>query len=322
MKRHTYSGIKTRMQGVQSLRWLYKTRDELVRPSNQHDSNAIIASGHLKAKSKYIPVLQSPVKELPMIFAPLGKRYEYNETEVTPSITPPLYNTTTSNESEEQETNDNSSKQSLYEQSTSFTVTKSHYSNNTPQTFHKTSTSLSTTAICRTAISEVLNDSSDKLVVVVGPCSIHDHAQALEYAHLLAQLSAEPLISSSLVLVMRAYLEKPRTTIGWKGLLNDPDLDGTFQIDKGLHVSRKLFSDITKMGVPIASELLGILAPSYLSEFLSLGAIGARTTESQVHRELASGMPFPLVSRMALTATLAWLLMRKSQQRTSTGLRE
>ncbi|KAL9606437.1 MAG: hypothetical protein Q9179_000403 [Wetmoreana sp. 5 TL-2023] len=98
--------------------------------------------------------------------------------------------------------------------------------------------------------------------------------QALEYAHLLAQLSAEPLISSSLVLVMRAYLEKPRTTIGWKGLLNDPDLDGTFQIDKGLHVSRKLFSDITKMGVPIASELLGILAPSYLSEFLDALPVG------------------------------------------------
>lgn len=140
----------------------------------------------------------------------------------------------------------------------------------------------------------MLNGLSDKLVVVVGPCSIHDPAQALEYAKLLAQLSADPFISSSLILVMRAYLEKPRTTVGWKGILNDPDLDGTFQIDKGLHVSRKLFSDITNMGVPIASELLGILSPRYLSEFLSLGAIGARTTESQVHRELASGMPFPV----------------------------
>lgn len=93
---------------------------------------------------------------------------------------------------------------------------------------------------------------------------------------------------------MRAYLEKPRTTVGWKGILNDPDLNNTFNIDKGLHVSRQLFSDITNMGVPIASELLGVLSPRYLSEFLALGAIGARTTESQVHRELASGMPFPV----------------------------
>lgn len=93
---------------------------------------------------------------------------------------------------------------------------------------------------------------------------------------------------------MRAYLEKPRTTVGWKGILNDPDLNDTFNIDKGLHLSRQLFSDITHMGMPIASELLGLLSPRYLSEFLALGAIGARTTESQVHRELASGMPFPV----------------------------
>lgn len=93
---------------------------------------------------------------------------------------------------------------------------------------------------------------------------------------------------------MRAYLEKPRTTVGWKGLLNDPDLNGTFQINKGLHISRKLFADVTEMGIPVASELLGILSPRYLAEFMSLGAIGARTTESQVHRELASGMPFPV----------------------------
>ncbi|KAL8731397.1 MAG: hypothetical protein Q9181_004325 [Wetmoreana brouardii] len=222
------------------------------------------------------------IKEIPMIVAPLEKRYEYNDIEVTPSVTPPLSNSTPPSESEERETNENSKAISLItprKLSTKFPITP---------------TSLSTTAIYRTAISKVLNGSSDKLVVVMGPCSIHDPAQALEYAQLLAQLSAEPLISSSLVLVMRAYLEKPRTTVGWKGLLNDPDLDGTFQIDKGLHVSRKLFSDITNMGVPIASELLGVLSPRYLSEFLSLGAIGARTTESQVHRELASGMPFPV----------------------------
>ena len=153
---------------------------------------------------------------------------------------------------------------------------------------------MATTADCRNAISNVLGGSSDKLIVVVGPCSIHDTAAALEYASLLANLAKNPMISSSLVIVMRAYLEKPRTTIGWKGLLNDPDLDGTFQINQGLHISRKLFSDITEMGIPVASELLGVLSPRYLAEFMSLGAIGARTTESQVHRELASGMPFPV----------------------------
>ena len=129
---------------------------------------------------------------------------------------------------------------------------------------------------------------------MVGPCSIHDIATALEYASLLVELQKNPTISSNLVIVMRAYLEKPRTTVGWKGLLNDPDLNGTFQINKGLHISRKLFADVTEMGIPVASELLGILSPRYLAEFMSLGAIGARTTESQVHRELASGMPFPV----------------------------
>jgi len=116
----------------------------------------------------------------------------------------------------------------------------------------------------------------------------------LEYSQLLLQLSKQPKIASNLVIVMRAYLEKPRTTVGWKGLLNDPDLDGGFKIDKGLHIARQLFSDITSIGMPIASELLGVLSPQYLAEYMSLGAIGARTTESQVHREIASGMPFPI----------------------------
>jgi 3-deoxy-7-phosphoheptulonate synthase len=154
--------------------------------------------------------------------------------------------------------------------------------------------SLATSTKSRADIDAVLNGTSDKLVVVVGPCSIHDPSTALEYAYLLRQLSRDPVISSNLVVVMRAYLEKPRTTVGWKGLLNDPDLDGSFNITKGLLISRQLFSDITSMGVPIATELLGILSPRYLAEFLSLGAIGARTVESQVHRELASGLNFPI----------------------------
>ena len=138
----------------------------------------------------------------------------------------------------------------------------------------------------------VLTGASDKLLVIVGPCSIHDPATALEYAALLRAL--EPSVSDSLVLVMRAYLEKPRTTVGWKGLINDPDIDESFQINKGLRVARKLFLDLTEMGVPIASEMLDTVSPQFLADCLSLAAIGARTTESQLHRELASGVSFPV----------------------------
>ncbi|KAL8972207.1 MAG: hypothetical protein Q9197_002897 [Variospora fuerteventurae] len=223
------------------------------------------------------------IKEIPMMVAPFEKKsYLYSEMEVTPSMTPPLSYSTPASDDEELSTAEKSRSLSL--------ISPRMLSAKIPIT----PTSLSTTTKCRNAISSVLAGTSDKLIVVVGPCSIHDPAQALEYAQLLAQLSTDPLISSSLILVMRAYLEKPRTTVGWKGILNDPDLNDTFNIDKGLHVSRQLFSDITNMGVPIASELLGVLSPRYLSEFLALGAIGARTTESQVHRELASGMPFPV----------------------------
>ncbi|KAL2162313.1 hypothetical protein VTH06DRAFT_7226 [Thermothelomyces fergusii] len=138
----------------------------------------------------------------------------------------------------------------------------------------------------------VIMGRSDRLLVIVGPCSIHDPATALEYAARLKALSDK--LSDDLVIIMRAYLEKPRTTVGWKGLINDPDIDGTFQINKGLRISRKLFRDLTSSGMPIASEMLDTISPQFLADFISVGAIGARTTESQLHRELASGLSFPV----------------------------
>ena len=138
----------------------------------------------------------------------------------------------------------------------------------------------------------IITGSSDRLLVVCGPCSIHDPAAALEYASRLKELSAR--LSDDLCVIMRAYLEKPRTTVGWKGLINDPDIDETFQINKGLRVSRQLFCDLTSRGVPIASEMLDTISPQFLADLISLGAIGARTTESQLHRELASGLSFPI----------------------------
>lgn len=133
---------------------------------------------------------------------------------------------------------------------------------------------------------------SDRLLVICGPCSIHDPVAALEYAGRLKELSAK--LSNDLCIIMRAYLEKPRTTVGWKGLINDPDIDETFKINKGLRVSRQLFCDLTTLGMPIASEMLDTISPQFLADLISLGAIGARTTESQLHRELASGLSFPV----------------------------
>ncbi|KAJ3387034.1 hypothetical protein HDU80_000254, partial [Chytriomyces hyalinus] len=144
----------------------------------------------------------------------------------------------------------------------------------------------------RKEISRALNGQSDKLVVIVGPCSIHDCDSALEYAKRLKKASTK--YQDSLILIMRTYLEKPRTTVGWKGLVNDPYLNGSFNINQGLFTARKLLGDITDLGVPVAVELLDTLSPCYFNEYLSWGAIGARTTESQLHRELASGVPFPV----------------------------
>jgi 3-deoxy-7-phosphoheptulonate synthase len=127
---------------------------------------------------------------------------------------------------------------------------------------------------------------------MVGPCSIHDPATALEYAGRLKKLTEE--LSSDLCIIMRAYLEKPRTTVGWKGLINDPDIDESYKINKGLRISRQLYADLTGLGMPIASEMLDTISPQFLADLISLGAIGARTTESQLHRELASGLSFPI----------------------------
>lgn len=138
----------------------------------------------------------------------------------------------------------------------------------------------------------VINKSSDKLLVVVGPCLIHDAEVALDYAGRLKKMIEK--YSDELVIIMRAYLEKPRTTVGWKGLINDPDVDYSYNINKGLKVSRELFAKLTDLGVPIGSEMLDTISPQYLADALSFGAIGARTTESQLHRELALGLSFPI----------------------------
>ncbi|KAF1983694.1 3-deoxy-7-phosphoheptulonate synthase [Aulographum hederae CBS 113979] len=132
----------------------------------------------------------------------------------------------------------------------------------------------------------------DRLLVMVGPCSIHDPPAAVEYCRLLKALADK--LSPDLCIIMRAYLEKPRTTVGWKGLINDPEVDESFQINKGLKVSRQLYKNLTSEGMPIASEMLDTISPQFLSDLISLGAIGARTTESQLHRELASGLSFPI----------------------------
>jgi len=147
-------------------------------------------------------------------------------------------------------------------------------------------------AASRTNIKNILKGKDPRLMVVVGPCSIHDPAGAHEYAHRLASLAAE--LSDQLLLIMRVYFEKPRTTVGWKGLINDPDMDGSHQISKGLGVARGLLNKITTHKLPIATEMLDPITPQYLADHLSWGAIGARTTESQTHRELASGLSFPI----------------------------
>jgi 3-deoxy-7-phosphoheptulonate synthase len=144
----------------------------------------------------------------------------------------------------------------------------------------------------RKAICDVLNGRDHRLVVVVGPCSIHDTDAAREYAGLLKDAIAE--FSKELCIVMRVYFEKPRTTLGWKGLINDPYLDESFQINEGLRKARHLLLDLAEMGVPAGTEFLDMISPQYLAGLVSWGAIGARTTESQVHRELVSGLSCPV----------------------------
>ena len=144
----------------------------------------------------------------------------------------------------------------------------------------------------RKTISDIIAGRDPRLLVVCGPCSIHDPETALEYARRFKALAAE--VSDSLYLVMRVYFEKPRTTVGWKGLINDPHMDNSFQINDGLRIARKLLLDINDSGLPAAGEFLDMITPQYLADLMSWGAIGARTTESQVHRELASGLSCPV----------------------------
>ena len=170
---------------------------------------------------------------------------------------------------------------------------------------------ISQTPVSRSTVIEARNeavaivqnvDSLHRLLVIIGPCSIHDPSAALDYARRLLALKQK--YSQDLLIVMRSYLEKPRTTVGWKGLINDPDIDNSFQINKGLRLSRQLFVDLTEMGMPLASEMLDTISPQFLADLLSVGAVGARTTESQLHRELASGLSFPVGFKNGTDGTL------------------
>ncbi|WVF67287.1 3-deoxy-7-phosphoheptulonate synthase [Kwoniella sp. CBS 6097] len=140
----------------------------------------------------------------------------------------------------------------------------------------------------RRQVEAVVRGDDDRLLVVVGPCSVHDPEQAITYAKKLREYAKEA--EEDLVIVMRVYFEKPRTTVGWKGLINDPDMNGTYQINRGLKLARKLLLDVTELGLPTAGEFLDVISPQYLADLSAWGAIGARTTESQVHRELASAL--------------------------------
>jgi len=144
----------------------------------------------------------------------------------------------------------------------------------------------------RRAIADVLHGRDDRLIVVVGPCSIHDHDQAIDYGRRLKAVADE--LAGDLLVVMRAYFEKPRTTVGWKGYINDPHLDGSFAINEGLEMARRLLLDLTTLGLPLGTEFLDLLSPQYISDLVAWGAIGARTTESQSHRQLASGLSCPV----------------------------
>jgi 3-deoxy-7-phosphoheptulonate synthase len=149
-----------------------------------------------------------------------------------------------------------------------------------------------TVASGRQAIQRVLREEDDRLIVIVGPCSIHDVKAALEYGARLKTVADR--LAQDLLVVMRVYFEKPRTTVGWKGLINDPRLDGSFAINEGLHVARKLLLDLAETELPTGCEFLDTITPQYIADLVSWGAIGARTTESQVHRELASGLSVPV----------------------------
>ena len=149
-----------------------------------------------------------------------------------------------------------------------------------------------TVAATRRALDAILTEEDDRLAVVVGPCSIHDPEAALEYGRFL--LETATALSGELCIIMRVYFEKPRTTVGWKGLINDPHLDGSFDINNGLRMARGLLAQLADMGLPAGSEFLDTISPQFIADLICWGAIGARTTESQIHRELASGLSMPV----------------------------
>ncbi|HDU6156668.1 TPA: 3-deoxy-7-phosphoheptulonate synthase AroG [Klebsiella aerogenes] len=158
--------------------------------------------------------------------------------------------------------------------------------------FPATENAANTVAHARKAIHNILKGNDDRLLVVIGPCSIHDPAAAKEYASRLLKL--REALKGELEIVMRVYFEKPRTTVGWKGLINDPNMDNSFRINDGLRIARKLLLEINDSGLPAAGEFLDMITPQYVADLMSWGAIGARTTESQVHRELSSGLSCPV----------------------------
>lgn len=159
-----------------------------------------------------------------------------------------------------------------------------------------------TTLDARQRIQDILTTADDRLLVVIGPCSVHDPDAAREYASRLAPIRIE--LENELDIVMRVYFEKPRTTVGWKGLINDPDLDQSFNINKGLRLARRLLLDLNESGMPAVTEYLDLVTPQYITDLIAWGAIGARTTESQVHRELASGLSCPVGFKNATDGTI------------------
>jgi 3-deoxy-7-phosphoheptulonate synthase len=167
-------------------------------------------------------------------------------------------------------------------------VTPSHVLRELPLT----EAAAKTTYEARQAVHRLLHGADDRLIVIMGPCSIHDVEAAKEYAGKLRE--ARDQLANDLLVVMRVYFEKPRTTVGWKGLINDPYLDGSFRINEGLRIGRRLLLDLNESGMPVACEFLDMITPQYVADLVAWGAIGARTTESQVHRELASGLSCPV----------------------------
>ncbi len=204
--------------------------------------------------------------------------------ESTPNARAPLYSATfTDNEYKNMQQTDDLRIQAIHEVEPPAAVHERH---------PLTETAAQTVFEARDAIHRILTRQDDRLLVVVGPCSVHDADAAIDYARKL--IPVRDRLAQELLIVMRVYFEKPRTTVGWKGMINDPDLDESFQINKGLNLARQLLLQINDMGLPAGTEFLDLISPQYVADLISWGAIGARTTESQGHRELASGLSCPV----------------------------